>query len=53
LTQEQDLVKAVEYYEQGFNLGSPDAAYNLGAMYLGGQYPGKPKDAVRIEFILI
>lgn len=46
LTYEKNVQKAVEYYEQAHKLGSPDATYNLGIMYLSGRYPNKSKDEV-------
>ena len=46
LTYENDVQKAVKYYERAYRLGSADATYNIGILYLTGQYPGKPKDVV-------
>ncbi|XP_033833363.2 protein sel-1 homolog 3 [Periophthalmus magnuspinnatus] len=39
---EKNYVKAVELWERADLLESPDAAMNLGAMYLQGNYPNKP-----------
>ncbi|KAG7479951.1 sel-1-like 3-like [Solea senegalensis] len=40
-TFEQDYEKAVQLWEQADLLQSPDAALNLGVMYLQGLYPGR------------
>lgn len=41
---EKDFKQAVRLWEQADLLESPDAALNLGVMYLQGQYPGKQAD---------
>ncbi|XP_077396539.1 protein sel-1 homolog 3 isoform X2 [Festucalex cinctus] len=41
---ESDYEKAVELWEQADALQSPDAALNLGIVYLLGLYPQKPAD---------
>ncbi|XP_064651624.1 protein sel-1 homolog 3-like [Lineus longissimus] len=43
-TRENDLTKAVDYWERAYKMGNIDAAHNLGHMYFSGQYPGKQVD---------
>ena len=43
------MTKAKDYFEQSDELGSVDAAYNLGLMYHTGKYPGSEKNYVRLK----
>uniref|UniRef100_A0AAV2J577 Ion transport domain-containing protein n=1 Tax=Knipowitschia caucasica TaxID=637954 RepID=A0AAV2J577_KNICA len=41
---EKNYQEAVQLWERADRLGSPDAAMNLGVMYLQGLYPNKPQN---------
>ncbi|OCT96759.1 protein sel-1 homolog 3 [Xenopus laevis] len=39
---QKDSFNAAKYWKRAYDMGNPDAAFNLGVLYLNGEYPGEP-----------
>ena len=42
----RNYTKAAAYFEKAYKFGDPDAAHNIGHMYISGFYPGWKEDKV-------
>ncbi|KAK3106808.1 hypothetical protein FSP39_000229 [Pinctada imbricata] len=45
LNYDRNITLAVEYFEEAYRLGNPDAANSLGSLHLNGHYPDREADA--------